>query len=236
MIMRGNKYFSKRRKGGSLQTGGKDKHSYEKRPQTFATQYHDMEIDKNMPTKWPPRHILVVDDEGMMRALNCKMLIDAGYSVEGADDGAAAWDTLQLKSFDLLITDNSMPRMTGIELIGKVRGAGLALPIIMATAVLPEGAFTRSPRLQPAVTLIKPYTQVEFLDAVKNVLDGAVPTVSLQSRENGNIISATVQRFAEKNRNIPPVFTAPHVNDFIQLDELHAVTEAAVPERLLSKT
>ena len=114
--------------------------------------------------------ILVVDDEPCVRRLNARTLIDAGYHVDDAEDGAAAWDTLQAKSYDLLITDNAMPKVTGLELIKRVRAAGMALPVIMATGTLPQEAFTQHPQLQPAATLLKPYTPVEFLGTVKNVL------------------------------------------------------------------
>jgi two-component system alkaline phosphatase synthesis response regulator PhoP len=104
-----------------------------------------MKADELSQTEGPPHRILVVEDEPMICHLNTKMLLDAGYQVETAEDGGVAWDTLQLKSFDLLITDNAMPKVTGLELIEKVRSAGMALPVIMATGVFPEEAFTQSP-------------------------------------------------------------------------------------------
>jgi two-component system alkaline phosphatase synthesis response regulator PhoP len=144
-----------------------------------------MKADEIMQTEWPAHRILVVEDEPMIRHLNAKMLMDAGYQVDTAEDGAVAWDRLQLRSFDLVITDNSMPKVTGLELIEKVRSAGMALPVIMATGALPEESFTLSPWLQPAATVIKPYTCAEFLGAVKNVLCETVPIVMWQSSEIG---------------------------------------------------
>jgi DNA-binding response OmpR family regulator len=90
-----------------------------------------------------------------------------------------------------------MPKVTGLELIQKVRAAGMALPVIMATGVLPEEAFTRSPWLQPAATLIKPYTLAEFLGVVENVLHGTVPIVLWQSCEDIIPIVAAEQHFGE---------------------------------------
>jgi DNA-binding response OmpR family regulator len=127
----------------------------------------------------PPHRILVVDDEPCMRQLNTKVLLDAGYHVDAAEDGAAAWDSLQVHSYHLLITDNNMPKVTGVELIEKVRAAGITLPVIMATATLPEEEFARRPWLQPAAMLLKPYTMADFLGTVKSVLCGAVPAAML---------------------------------------------------------
>src|ERR1035438_3169239 len=118
----------------------------------------------------PPHRILVVEDEPTIRKRSTEILVRHGYDVDAVEDGAVAWDTLQLKNYDLLITDNSMPKVSGVELIEKVRDAGMALPVIMATAVLPKEAFTRQPRLKPAATLLKPYTITEFLGTVRNVL------------------------------------------------------------------
>jgi CheY-like chemotaxis protein len=121
----------------------------------------------------------VVDDEPIVRRLNAKMLLDAGYRVDAVEDGAVAWDALQVKKYDLLITDNNMPKVTGVELIEKVRAAGMALPVIMATGALPKEAFSRRSRLQPVATLLKPYTLAEFLGTVATVLCGTVLTAML---------------------------------------------------------
>jgi len=117
----------------------------------------------------------VVDDEPLMRHLNTKMLVNAGYRVDAAEDGAVAWDTLQFKNYDLLITDNTMPKVTGVELIEKVRAAGMPLRVIMATAALPSQEFARLPSLQPAAIVLKPYTIAEFLGTVRDVLRAVVP-------------------------------------------------------------
>ena len=118
----------------------------------------------------PRQRILVVEDDAAVRRVNTEVLIYSGYHVDAAEDGAAAWDTLQLNNYDLMITDNDMPRMTGIELMQKLQAARMALPVIMATGTVPDDEFTRYELLQPARTLIKPYTFDELLEAVKEVL------------------------------------------------------------------
>jgi DNA-binding response OmpR family regulator len=65
-----------------------------------------------------------------------------------------------------------MPRLTGIELLKKLHAEEIPLPVIMATGTLPARELARNPWLQPAATLIKPYTIVELLSTVKNVLRG----------------------------------------------------------------
>jgi len=114
--------------------------------------------------------ILVVEDDIDVRHLNLEVLIGSGYQVDAAADGAAAWDALIADSYDLMITDNNMPKLTGVELLKKLRSARMELPVIMATGVLPTEEFTRCPWLQPAATLVKPYTVDALLEKVKAVL------------------------------------------------------------------
>lgn len=124
----------------------------------------------------PLQRILVVDDDTDLLKLNTEVLIHSGYEVDAAEDGAVAWQKLNTDRYDLLITDHNMPKLTGVELLKKLRAAHMALPAILATAALPEEEFIRSPWLQPAATLRKPYTVEEMLGTVKEVLratDGA---------------------------------------------------------------
>ena len=121
----------------------------------------------------PRQRILVVEDDVDVRRMNTEVLIYSGYSVDTAEDGAAAWDAVQLNKYDLMVTDNKMPKLTGIELIEKLQAARMALPVIMATSARPEEKLSRSDLLQPAKTLIKPYTFNELLAAVKEVLYAA---------------------------------------------------------------
>ncbi|MGD1089643.1 MAG: response regulator [Verrucomicrobiota bacterium] len=116
------------------------------------------------------QRILVVDDDPNLRLLNSEILIRHGYEVNTAEDGAAAWDELQDNNYDLIITDNKMPRMTGIEMIEKLRSAGMALPVIMATAELPMHEFARKPWLKPDAMLPRPFPNDDLLAAVKKVL------------------------------------------------------------------
>jgi len=116
------------------------------------------------------RRILVVDDEPFVRQLNAEMLESAGYLVGMAEDGADAWHALQRNEYDLLVTDDHMPKLTGIELVTKIRTAGVVLPVIMATGTLPDEEFTQHIWLYPFAVLLKPYSFMELLGTVKAIL------------------------------------------------------------------
>jgi DNA-binding response OmpR family regulator len=114
--------------------------------------------------------ILVLDDEPLIRKLNSEILTDAGYAVDVAEDGANAWDALQLHDYHLLVTDNQMPMMSGVDLVAKVRQAGKKLPVVMVTGTLPEAEFTRQNWLEPFAMLLKPYSMAELLGVAKAIL------------------------------------------------------------------
>jgi CheY-like chemotaxis protein len=118
----------------------------------------------------PPRRILVVDDNDDLRQLSVDVLVDSGFDVEAVNDGAAGWEALQIKSYDLVITDNKMPKMTGLEMIEKLRTAGMKVPIMMATGSLPMNEFASKPWLYPDATLQRPFTNEAMLETVKKVL------------------------------------------------------------------
>ena len=114
--------------------------------------------------------ILVADDSPEIRRLNTEVLTNAGYTVDAAEDGAAAWDLMQFNEYDLLVTDNEMPNLSGIGLLQLLHDARMALPVIMVTGVSPQEQLDRQPWLQIEVMLLKPYTFNELLNAVRNVL------------------------------------------------------------------
>jgi DNA-binding response OmpR family regulator len=124
-----------------------------------------------LPRTIRPHRILVVDDEPDIRRLNAEVLSDSGYQVDSAKDGAAAWEALQIKSYDLLITDNSMPKMSGVELLRKLHHARIALPVIMISGTMPVEELKREPWLQIHSMLCKPYTLTELLGKVKDILN-----------------------------------------------------------------
>jgi len=128
----------------------------------------------------------LADDDDLIRQLYSRVLRCCGYQTETAEDGAAAWKALQAKSYDLLITDNNMPRISGVELVKKVRSAHMALPVIMASGNLPAGDLERNPWLLNVTTLAKPFTGDELLGTVEKVLRESATTRSTPGRDRSS--------------------------------------------------
>jgi two-component system sensor histidine kinase and response regulator WspE len=81
------------------------------------------------------RRVLVVDDSPTVREVEAQLLVAAGYHVDTAVDGMDGWNAAKMGSYDLIITDVDMPRMTGIELVSRLKDdAALAhIPVIIVS-------------------------------------------------------------------------------------------------------
>jgi two-component system, chemotaxis family, chemotaxis protein CheY len=87
-------------------------------------------VDRNM-------RILVIDDFQTMRRIIINLMRQLGFTnMIEADDGTTAWERLESESVDLIISDWNMPKMTGMDLLRKVRSSDRhkAIPFIMVTA------------------------------------------------------------------------------------------------------
>jgi DNA-binding response OmpR family regulator len=130
-----------------------------------------IEIGAPRPSRTnPPQRILVVEDDISIRQLSAEMLMGSGYEVDTAEDGAAGWEALQSRHYDLLITDNSMPKVTGFQMVRMLRGQDPTLPVIMATGAMPTEEMGRHPGLEINAILLKPYGIADLLETVKKVL------------------------------------------------------------------
>ena len=83
-----------------------------------------------------PSKVLIADDSTMMRQILLGALRKWDYEVAEAKDGAEAWELFRQHPFPLVLTDWMMPEMNGLELITKIRSAGLPgyVYIILLTA------------------------------------------------------------------------------------------------------
>jgi CheY-like chemotaxis protein len=93
-----------------------------------------------MPATNTPRplRVLYVEDEPMLRHLVVLVLAQHGHRVAVAEDGLQAWKTISAASepFDVIITDNQMPHMSGVELVEKLRANGYAGAVVFFSSTL----------------------------------------------------------------------------------------------------
>lgn len=113
--------------------------------------------------------ILVADDEAPIVEVVAALLEDEGHTVLRAFDGQQALARLEADGFDLLITDNMMPRVSGLDLIRRmIERPELAVPTILMSAVRPMIL-----PLPPIVFLPKPFDINHLLAVVTRLLHPA---------------------------------------------------------------
>jgi DNA-binding NtrC family response regulator len=121
-----------------------------------------------VPSRKP--RILVADDESGIRLLVSTVLTRAGFHVEAVSDGQQAWEAMRHEHYDLLVTDKSMPRLGGAELIERMQGAGMSTPVIIISGAFCAERVGDSPPRQVVAVLTKPFGIVEFLNAVRDAV------------------------------------------------------------------
>jgi len=120
------------------------------------------------------KKILVADDEEVLRMLIVDSLEDEGYEIVEAGDGAEAYEAFQKERFDLLLLDYSMPGMTGIDVIRKVRGASVNsdVKIMMLTAKTQQSDEEIARKAGADFFLTKPFSPSKLVEIVEEILHG----------------------------------------------------------------
>ncbi len=114
--------------------------------------------------------ILLIDDNVSVRELSARVLARSGYQVDAAEDGEAGWRIIKSDSYDLLVTGNHMPRLSGFGLVQRLRFQRIRLPVIIASGHLDTEELNRDPWLDVAALLLKPFTTDQLLATVEEVL------------------------------------------------------------------
>jgi CheY-like chemotaxis protein len=148
----------------------------------------------------PGFRILIVDDESDIRKVHTELLQRNGYQVVAVADGAAAWKAIEAQHFDLVITDNVMPKGTGVELINKLKAAHSTLPVIFATGAVPEHQLEQYPWLNTIDVLKKPFRSSKLLSAIKKILNHGS-----QTSELGNLIRLSGKKIPSSEPLLDPV-------------------------------
>jgi PAS domain S-box-containing protein len=117
--------------------------------------------------------ILAVDDDNLVLANVAVMLEDLGHNVIAVGSGTRALEAINsTPDIDLVVTDQAMPVMTGLQLIEEIRARRPAMPVILATgyAELPQGVSASIGRLA------KPFTQRALAEVLALHSSGRVGT------------------------------------------------------------
>ena len=125
------------------------------------------------PREGEKRRVLLVDDEGIILSSVSKVLKIMGYEVTAAPSGpeALALFSERPDAFDLVITDHTMPQMTGVELAARITGIRPGIPVILCTGFSEAVNRERLRKTGISELLAKPADMQELQDAIERVLD-----------------------------------------------------------------
>ena len=118
----------------------------------------------------PRARLLVVDDEEPQRVMLANILGRAGFQVVTAADGGEALARLKDAPFDLMLTDQRMPSMDGLELLERVRRTRQELPIILMTAYGTVSTAVEAMKRGASDYLTKPFERDELLVVVEKAI------------------------------------------------------------------
>jgi len=122
------------------------------------------------------KRILIADDEAAMLHTMAFTLKRKGYEVETVSDGERAYKKIMEKYFnhkiyDLLITDIQMPGLSGLELILRIRAAGISTPILAITGFRNKHMSAELLQAGCQDFIDKPFSMNEFIDHISKLLN-----------------------------------------------------------------
>ncbi|MGL1936754.1 MAG: response regulator [Fibrobacterales bacterium] len=117
-------------------------------------------------------HILLVDDEEILGEVFAEQLLDLGYRVTVFNESTKAFDAFKAdpSAFDLIITDQTMPILTGLELSKKVQDIKRDVPVVLCTGY--GKMIDEKSAIQSGIKgfLMKPFRNDELAEKIRNVL------------------------------------------------------------------
>jgi two-component system chemotaxis response regulator CheY len=116
--------------------------------------------------------ILAVDDSASMRQMVSFTLKSAGYDVTEAIDGQDACEKARGRSFDLVLTDQNMPRMDGISLTKKLREDPKfsSTPILILTTESSDQMKQAGRSAGATGWLVKPFDPAKLIEVIKKLV------------------------------------------------------------------
>jgi signal transduction histidine kinase/FixJ family two-component response regulator len=139
--------------------------------------------DRHLPLPEGTERILLVDDDKDLAAALHKLFSRLGYMVTSCTDSQDALRifTASPNKFDLIITDQLMPKLTGTELIKKIKKIRQDIPVVLCSGFEGEGLLSRIPKdldkAGIAAFFRKPFDTVDICQSIRKVLNATYPPI-----------------------------------------------------------
>ena len=118
------------------------------------------------------KSILAVDDSASIRQMVAFTLKSSGYDVVEAVDGMDGLEKAKARSFDLILTDQNIPRMDGLTLIKSLRALAQykTVPVLMLTTESSDAMKVQGKAAGATGWLVKPFDPQKLIEVVKKVI------------------------------------------------------------------
>lgn len=176
---------------------------------------NDTELENSeRPTTASKQRILVADDDPQMQLAIKTCLSRKDFDVTVVNNGTSALEVCERENFDLIITDQQMPQMSGTELLGCLERKGIETPVIMITAYGTITQAVEAMQSGAADFITKPFSSTDLERIVERVL---LPEAK-----------ATRQRASRQTRGRPIISQDPLMKRVLEVAEAVARSEATV--------
>ncbi len=109
------------------------------------------------------KRILVIDDEEILRLMVRDVLALEGHEVDVASSGEEGLEAFGGAAYDLVVTDNNMPGIEGLEVLRRIREANPDVPVILMTAFGSLQVSMQAHELGAAGYLLKPFDDISAI-------------------------------------------------------------------------
>jgi DNA-binding NtrC family response regulator len=115
--------------------------------------------------------VLVVDDESLMREFISESLLAQGYEVDCAENGARAIELMVGETYDVILTDYKMPKVTGMDVLRRARERMPDAKVVIMTAYGTVENAVEAMKLGAFDYITKPFSVDEILILVKRAVE-----------------------------------------------------------------
>jgi PAS domain S-box-containing protein len=131
-------------------------------------------VDLEEPLPMGSGRILLVDDERALAEIGAEILESLGYDVQAFTSSTHALESFRLKPelWDLVLTDQIMPELSGLEMVEQMRAERPNLPVILTTGFSESMAFERARELGVRAFIVKPVLRRQLAQTIRDVLAG----------------------------------------------------------------
>ena len=147
-------------------------------------------------------NILLVEDEAKFANILKKGLQQSGYEVDLAGDGEEGYEKVRNNHYDLILLDLMLPKISGLDLIRKIRECKPAIPIIAVTAKSSVDDRVQGLNLGCDDYLAKPFSFAELLARIQVQVRRGDPSAALELRAADLVLNPLKRKVTRAGRTI----------------------------------